>query len=340
MAFKHSLIIVVLIFLISSCAYSGAKKFADVPEEEFKIEEMNFDEDFKEFAAEEMNYTVGVGDEIKITIYGNPQDSTQSTALGEIFGHAVDENGEINIPLLKQVKIAGLTRSEIVAKLEEGYSKFIKDPHVMFDIVKYQSKFYYVVGNVKNAGKNPIKVNTNLLEAVTGMTPSSTSEKGATEFIYLKRGEKVLPISISEIATGAKDFSKYYLKDGDTFYVPSPSSNRVYILGEVRNPGAVEISNTNYTMMDLIADAGGLVQPNAADGRIYMIRQTGGKHLLVQFHFDDIMTGKAGLVRLMPGDRVYVATMALVSYNRIIQQIAPTFSLLYTGTLLYKNWAK
>ena len=233
-----------------------------------------------------------------------------------------------------------MTRSEIVAKLEEGYSKFIKDPHVMFDIVKYQSKFYYVVGNVKNAGKNPIKVNTNLLEAVTGMTPSSTSEKGATEFIYLKRGEKVLPISISEIATGAKDFSKYYLKDGDTFYVPSPSSNRVYILGEVRNPGAVEISNTNYTMMDLIADAGGLVQPNAADGRIYMIRQTGGKHLLVQFHFDDIMTGKAGLVRLMPGDRVYVATMALVSYNRIIQQIAPTFSLLYTGTLLYKNWAK
>ena len=114
---------------------------------------MNFD-DVKEFAEGEMSYTVGVGDEIKITIYGNPQDSTQSTALGEIFGYAVDENGEINIPLLKQVKIAGLTRKEIVEKLEEGYSKFIKDPHIMFDIVKYESKFYYVVGNVKNAGKN------------------------------------------------------------------------------------------------------------------------------------------------------------------------------------------
>lgn len=338
MAFKHSLIFFAILFLISSCAYSGFKKYADIPEEDFKIEEMNFDEDFKEFAEGDMNYTVGVGDEIKITIYGNPQDSTQSTALGEIFGHAVDENGEINIPLLKQVKIAGLTRKEIVEKLEEGYSKFIKDPHIMFDIVKYESKFYYVVGNVKNAGKNPIKVNTNLLEAVTGMVP--TSENGAVEFVYLKRGETVLPISVSEIATGACDFSKYYLKDGDTFYVPAPSANRVYILGEVKNPGAFEMNSGNYTMMDLVADAGGLIQPNAADGRIYMVRQNGGKHLLVQFHFDDIMTGKAGLVRLMPGDRVYVATMALVSYNRIIQQIAPTFSLLYTGTLLYRNWTK
>ena len=340
MAFKYSLIFFVLLFLISSCAYSGAKKFADVPEEEFKIEEMNFDEDFKEFAAEEMNYTVGVGDEIKVTIYGNPQDSTQTMPVGEIFGYSVDENGEVNIPLLKQVKVAGLTRSEVVAKLEEGYSKFIKEPHVMFDIVKYGSKFYYVIGNVKNAGKNPIKLNTNLLEAVTGMVPSSTSEKMATEFIYLKRGEKVLPISISEMATGARDFSKYYLKDGDTFYVPAPSANRAYILGEVKKPGAFEIIDNNYTMIDLIADAGGLVQPNAADGRIYMIRQNGGKHLLVQFHFDDIMTGKAGLVRLMPGDRVYVATMALVSYNRILQQITPTFSLFYTSTLIHKNWAK
>ncbi len=339
MAFKHSLIFFALLILTTSC-YSGFRKFADVPESDFKVEEMNFDEDFKEISEGNMTYTVGVGDEIKITIYGNPQDSTQSTALGEIFGHAVDENGEINIPLLKQVKIAGLTRKEIVEKLEEGYSKFIKDPHIMFDIVKYESKFYYVVGNVKNAGKNPIKVNTNLLEAVTGMVPESSSEKGSVEFVYLKRGETVLPISISEIATGTRDFSKYYLQDGDTFYVPAPSSNRVYILGEVRNPGAFEMHTINYTMMDLVADAGGLVQPEAADGRIYMVRQTGGKHLLVQFHFDDIFTGKAGSVRLMPGDRVFVAPMALVSYNRIIQQLAPTFSLLYTGTLLYNNWTK
>ena len=340
MAFKYSLTLILVVSLLNSCAYSGFKKFADIPEEEFKIEEMTFEDDFKEFQEENMNYTVGVGDEIKITIYGNPQDSTQSTALGEIFGHAVDENGEINIPLLKQVKIAGLTRKEIVEKLEEGYSKYIKDPHVMFDIVKYESKFYYVVGNVKNAGKNPIKVNTNLLEAITGMVPTSTSERGSLEFIYLKRGETVLPISISEIATGARDFSKYYLHDGDTFYIPAPTENRVYILGEVKRPGAFEMNTGNYTMIDIIADAGGLIQPNASDGRIYLVRQTAGKHLLVQFHFDDIFTGKAGSVRLMPGDRIFVAPIALVSYNRIIQQIAPTFSLLYTGTLLYKNWVK
>ncbi|HPA56404.1 MAG TPA: polysaccharide biosynthesis/export family protein [bacterium] len=336
---KHFLVITAAILvMLTSCSYSKFKKFKNVEESEFEVEEMQLDESFKEIKTGEMNYTVGIGDEIKITIYGNPEDSTQSTALGEIFGHAVDENGEINVPLLKHVKVAGLTRKEVTAMLEEMYSKYIKNPHVMFDLVKYESKFYYITGSVKNAGKHPIKVNTNILEAVTSIVPNS--EDGAIEYIYLKRGETVLPISISELATGSVDFSKYYLKDGDTFYVPAPSANRVYILGEVKKPGAFELNTGNYTMLDLVADAGGLTAPFSSEGRIYMVRQTANKHLLVQLKFDDIFQGKAGTIKLMPGDRVFVSPTVLTSYNRIIQQLLPTFQMLYTGTLIYKNWTK
>jgi len=326
------------VFALNSCSYANFKKFKNVDESEFAVEEMTLDENFRELSTGEMNYTVGVGDEIKITIYGNPEDSTQATALGEIFGHAVDENGEINIPLIKHVKIAGMTRKEVTALLEEKYTRYIKNPHVMFDIVKYESKFYYVTGSVKNAGKHSIKVNTNLLEAVASMIPNA--EDGSIEYIYLKRGETVLPVSISDLATGAVDYSKYYLQDGDTFYVPAPSANRAYILGEVKKPGAFEIKTGNYTMLDLVADAGGLNPPFSSEGRIYMVRQTANKHLLVQLSFNEIFSGKAGAIKLMPGDRVYVSPTALTSYNRIIQQLLPTFQMLYTGTLLYRNWTQ
>jgi len=93
-------------------------------------------------------------------------------------------------------------------------------------------------------------------------------------------------------------------------------------------------------MLDLVADAGGLTPPFSSEGRIYMVRQTANKHLLVQLKFDDIFQGKAGTIKLMPGDRVFVSPTALTSYNRIIQQLLPTFQMLYTGTLLYRNWTR
>lgn len=339
MYLKSVLIIIVASLCFSgSCSSSKYKKFAEIPKSEFSVEEMNMDENFKSLKEGELTYYLGVGDEIKITIYGNPQDSSQSTALGEIFGHAVDEKGNINIPLIKKVSVAGLTREETVVKLEKLYSNFLVNPHIMFDIVKYESKFYYVIGSVKNAGKHPIKVNTNLLEAITEMVPVH-QETGSIQFIYMKRNDMVFPISISDIATGTKDFSKYYLKDSDTFYVPHASSNRAYILGEVKNPGAFEIKSGSYSLIDLLADAGGLVLPYASTSKIYMVRQKADKHLLVKLSFDDIFSGKAGNIMLIPGDRVLVSPTALTSYNRIIKQLLPTFQMLYTGTLLYKNWA-
>ena len=334
---KLTLLIIALGLTVPSCAFSKAKKFKDVPESEFETEEMSLNENFKDLSVGENTYVIGIGDEIKISIYRNPQDSSQSTAMGEVFGHAVDEHGEINVPLVKFVKIAGLTRKEATEKLKSLYEQYIKDPHIMLDIVKFESKFYYVTGNVKNAGKHPIKVNTNLLEAITEMVPAST-ENPAIEFVYMKRGEMVLPINISDVATGAVDYSKYYLSDGDTFYVPAPSANRAYILGEVKKPGAYEINSGKYTLLDLVADAGGLTPPYSSQGRIYMVRQTGSKHLLVKVHFDEIFSGKAGSIKLLPGDRVYVSPTVLTSYNRIIQQLLPTFQMLYTGTQIYRNW--
>ncbi|HNW82094.1 MAG TPA: polysaccharide biosynthesis/export family protein [bacterium] len=331
------ILFLILGLFFSSCTYSKARKFKDVPESEFDVEDMNLNENFKEISVGENTYIIGVGDEIKISIYRNPQDSSQATAMGEVFGNAVDENGEINVPLVKYVKIAGLSRHEATEKLEKLYEQYIKEPHIMLDVVKFESKFYYVTGNVKNAGKHPIKINTNFLEAVTEMVPSTT-ENHSVEFVYLKRGETVLPISVSDVATGAVDYSKYYLSDGDIFYVPAPSANRAYILGEVKRPGAYEINTGKYTLLDLVADAGGLTPPYSSEGRIYLVRQSGNKHLLVKVHFDEIFSGKAGSLRLMPGDRVYVSPTVLTSYNRIIQQLLPTFQLLNSATSTYKAW--
>ncbi|HDT11143.1 MAG TPA: hypothetical protein ENN58_00235, partial [bacterium] len=74
---KYFLTAVFIILLTgSSCTSGKFTKFKNVSENEFEIEEMPLEENYNVMEEGELEYRIGVGDEIKITIYGNPQDST------------------------------------------------------------------------------------------------------------------------------------------------------------------------------------------------------------------------------------------------------------------------
>lgn len=280
-------------------------------------------------------YALGIGDEVKIMIYDNPKDSTKATELGEVLGHEINEDGEINIPLLKHITIAGMTRKEASKKLEDLYSKYIKRPHVMLDIVKYNSKFYYVTGSVQDPGKYPVKIKTNLLEAVTKIVPYVRDSFVQT--IYMKRGENIYPVNLSELGKSREDFSEVYLADGDTFYVPPPAANRAYILGEVVRPGAYPLSGGSFSLIDLISEAGGVDPISGRKGKIYLIRKLGGEFRVATIPFDKLYSGKMAPIKLLPGDRILVTPTPMTSYNRIIQKILPTFQLINSGTSIYNN---
>ena len=88
------------------------------------------------------DYVLGVGDKLRITTFG------EDDLSGEF---QVSSTGMISMPLIGEVKAAGLTISQvqntITSKLSEGY---MKNPHVSLEVLNYRP--FFIVGEVMKPG--------------------------------------------------------------------------------------------------------------------------------------------------------------------------------------------
>lgn len=328
----------VAIFLLISTACSHTASYGrEVAGKELPFTPLTAENDAEELLADTDEYRIGTGDELKVDVFNLPELSSKSMSISQFFGQVVDEKGEILFPIIKSIKVGGLTKKEAALAIEERLKEFVKNPDVTLEIVKFQSKFYYITGASSNNGKYNITPTTTIMEALSRITPISTGgSMTIVNTIYLKRGDKIVPLSLAEASKGLTDYSQTRLHNGDTFFVPPASAERVYIVGEIANPGAYQITKPDYTVLDLIAEAGGINPVTADTSEIYLVRQYGGKFQYAALDYHKILGGdSANDLRLQPGDRLVVSPTGLTSYNRIIEQLLPTFQMLnsITGTI-------
>jgi protein involved in polysaccharide export with SLBB domain len=102
------------------------------------------------------NYRLGSGDKLKVTVYG------EDDLSGEVV---VDGNGQVQLPLVGQVKAAGLTVHEFVAEVQGVLgAKYLRDPKVSVQIENYRP--FYIIGEVNKPGEYPYESGLNVLGAV------------------------------------------------------------------------------------------------------------------------------------------------------------------------------
>ncbi len=124
------------------------------------------------FGEEPVEYRVGSGDNLRITVFG------QEDLSGEFL---VDGSGFLSMPLIGEVKAGGLTVREveqaIVKKLKPDY---LKNPSVSIGVLNYRP--FYIIGEVKKPGSYPY---------VSGMTVVNAIAL-AGGYTYRARENKVL----------------------------------------------------------------------------------------------------------------------------------------------------
>ena len=107
-------------------------------------------------SAVDEHYTLGAGDKVKVTVYG------EDDLSGEFL---VDGSGHVQLPLIGQVKAAGLTIrqfvDEVTTALENGY---LKDPKVSVQVSNYRP--FYIIGEVNKPGEYPYESGLTVLRAV------------------------------------------------------------------------------------------------------------------------------------------------------------------------------
>jgi len=91
-----------------------------------------------------------------------------------------------------------------------------------------------------------------------------------------------------------------------TVAVREINSRKVYVIGQVGREGAYRI-NTNTSILQLIAEAGGL-REFANRKKIYLLRNEGGKQVRYPFNYDAVIEGKNPHQNIVvrPGDTLVV----------------------------------
>lgn len=115
----------------------------------------------------------------------------------------------------------------------------------------------------------------------------------------------VVGLTPKELADSLTEKLKPYVNEPQvTVSVQQIHSRKVYLIGNAARQGSFQL-NDNKTVLELIAEAGGLTQ-FAKGNSVYVLRVVNGSETRIPFRYKDAVSGKASDMLLMPGDKVVV----------------------------------
>ena len=277
-------------------------------------------------------YRIGPNDVLNITVLDHPEVSSTRDFNSGIVGTIVKKDGKIYLPIVGAIRAEGYTVEEFYGVLREKLRTYIQDPELSVDMLKYESKKFFVLGEVNNPGAFPVDGKTTLLDGI-GMAKGVKPE-GSLEGGYVVRDRALLPINLADLLLRGDTSRNIYMKKDDLIYIPAASDQKVYVLGEVHQPGAIQIPNGRMTLAQAIAEAGGILRVEAKQGSIKLIRGSWKEPVVYTLEFDTVLT-HGDRVFLRPGDRIFVQPTGLTTASRYMRQILPFLQAADSGTAIY-----
>jgi len=272
---------------------------------------------------------IGAGDLVEVTMF---QDADLSGR------YRVDENGDIVVPLLGTVHLAGLTAEEAAKLLDKKYVEAqILQPgeaRASVFITEYATQGIVVNGEVKIPGVYPalgVRTLNDVITAAGGVTQAAASKVVIThrndpsDQITVEYNPEALHPIVPEVQ----------IHPGDTIMVPR--AGIVYVMGNViRSGGYVLDGRRTLTVEEVMALAGGTGRA-AALKRVQLIRTLeGGRKEAITIPLNLIYKGQAPDVALTDGDVVFVPTgtgkLALEQALTSTLQIGTQIAVYRTGT--------
>ncbi len=235
-----------------------------------------------------INYYIGPGDEISITVVGYPEYTGNKSVLSD---------GTIALPLIGSVMAADRTPAQLEARLATLLNEILVNPAVSISVSSQRPVTVNIGGAVQRPGpvqlrnlrpSGDINQSNTVAGVVSLQRPTVTAallEAGGVtreadlSQVQLRRysPDRLLPpvaIDLWSAINGDRPARDLTLQDGDTLYIPkladastidaqlmarsslAPRTVRVKVVGEVTRPGEVAVP-PDGTLASAIAIAGG-----------------------------------------------------------------------------------
>jgi polysaccharide biosynthesis/export protein len=161
-------------------------------------------------------YIIGAEDILEITVWRNVD-------LSKVV--QVRPDGRISMPIIRDIMAVGKTPSQLAEEMTNKLKEYVQNPVVAVSLNQVNSSNIFVLGEVKNPGRYPLKSKTTLLQGITiagGFTPiAARNQIVIFRFTENAPGMKRLTASYDEIVLRSGISENFELKSGDTVVVPS-----------------------------------------------------------------------------------------------------------------------
>jgi len=157
-------------------------------------------------------YVIGPGDKLQINVYGQPE-------LSKEYG--VSSEGALSLPLIGQVRAAGLSVAQVEAEVRQRLSEYLIKPQVSVAMQQSHQRFT-VLGEVQKPGSFTLEKPTTVMEAVSmagGLTPKAAPNR--TRVIRFSGGkESTIAVPLADIMEGQSRDRDIMLHPNDKVVVP------------------------------------------------------------------------------------------------------------------------
>ena len=267
----------------------------------FDNPDLNFEPNLK--LATPVNYILGPGDELQISLYGVQEFNDASV---------VSEEGRVSVPHVGLVQVAGLTIEAATQKIKNAVGKIYTSlrsgqSKLSISLSKIRTIKVTIIGAMQpgNYSVSSLATVFNALHIAGG-----PAKNGSYRNIELIRNNKLLNhVDIYKFMVNGDQSENTGLKDNDVIRIPV-YTNRVTLEGEVKRPGIFELK-PGETFSDLLAYASGFSDV-AYTASVHIIQKTDR-----DYKVKDITPNEFNSYLPLPGDVVTVSKILSRFENRV-----------------------
>jgi polysaccharide export outer membrane protein len=231
----------------------------------------------------------------------------------------IDTDGQVTLPFVGRIELAGLTVSDAEKQLTDRLSKFIHHPQIQLIVVESHSQPVSVFGAVRNPGAYQLEGRKTLAEVLSmagGLRPDAGRTLKLTRRaqwgpIPLLADQQttlnvtVAEINVEELVRGRGPFADIEVQPHDVISVSQ--AEVVYVVGNVRKPGGFAMTGWgDFTVLQALSMAEGL-DKMAAPKKAKILRKQGSSgRVEVPVNLERILSGQAADTPLLSEDVLFV----------------------------------
>jgi len=273
------------------------------------------------------------------SLFHNPQNIYRLSS-GDVLSIQLWAYPEITPPIQDATNIiAGKTLAETNRFLHNQFAKYLKHPDVVVRVLSYEGRRYFVNGQVMRSGQYTLNDQPISIYTALGQAGGVDTKTGDTTNIQLIRNGQTYNLNTIQLEKQGLSLHQLLIQPNDTIFVNTKQDQKLYVMGESSRSQALTLRDQGMTLSDVLGESEGISPYSASAARIYVMRTNLDTKQSTIYHLNLSSLGNLALANqfaMKKNDIVYIDATGLTRWQRIMNQIIPFSSALYSFDQLGK----